>query len=87
MLRLFGQMLGELLKDIQQLEVEEVLAQIDLPLSLTSPDLSDSFLSKDLQDPVALAAADVANGEISNFVRHSTHLVSSPHAFHCCLAI
>ena len=37
-------MLGELLKDIQQLEVEEVLAQIDLPLPLTSTDLSDPCL-------------------------------------------
>ena len=64
-------MLGELLKDIQQLEVEEVLAQIDLPLPLTSTDLSDPFLSKDLQDPADLSAADVASGKPSAFTAHS----------------
>ncbi|KAL8603138.1 hypothetical protein ACOMHN_059310 [Nucella lapillus] len=66
-----SKVLGELLKDIQQLEVEEVLSQIDLPLSLTSTDLADPFLDgKDLQDPLgSLCPVDV--------IGQSLHISSS----------
>ncbi|KAK7450672.1 hypothetical protein BaRGS_00039917, partial [Batillaria attramentaria] len=54
--------LGELLKDIQQLEVEEALAQIDLPLPLSPAEVQDA-MCKDPPSPILPPRPPTDSGE------------------------